>query len=177
MSRRARGEGPKAEIIRSRDRMQLLLDAVLVVAEDLDLDLDTTLHRIVQAAVGLVDARYGALGVLGPGGRISRFINVGLDDETRATMGPLPEGKGLLGQLILDPRPLRLADLGAHEASVGFPPNHPPMRSFLGVPVRVRDALFGNLRGDGCAGAGAVLRPLVDPTAWRRQGGGDHAGP
>ena len=63
---------------------------------------------------------------------------MGIDDETRAGMGPLPEGKGLLGQLIVDPRPLRLADLSAHQASVGFPPNHPPMRSFLGVPVRVR---------------------------------------
>ncbi|WP_250556193.1 sensor histidine kinase [Pseudonocardia lacus] len=131
------------EVMRTRDRMQRLLDAVLVVAEDLDLD--TTLHRIVEAAVDLVDARYGALGVLGPGGGLSRFLHVGLDEQTRARMGPLPEGKGLLGQLILHPHPLRLPDLGAHEASVGFPENHPPMRSFLGVPIRVRDSVFGNL--------------------------------
>ena len=132
-----------AEIVATRDRMQRLLDAVLAVATGLQLE--STLRSIVQAAVDLVDARYGALGVLAPNGRISRFVHVGIDDETRAEMGPLPEGKGLLGQLIIDPRPLRLADLSAHPASVGFPPNHPPMRSFLGVPVRVRDVVFGNL--------------------------------
>ena len=132
-----------AEIVATRDRMQRLLDAVLAVATGLQLE--STLRSIVQAAVELVDARYGALGVLAPNGRISRFVHVGIDDETRAAMGPLPEGKGLLGQLIVDPRPLRLVDLSAHQASVGFPPNHPPMRSFLGVPVRVGDAVFGNL--------------------------------
>lgn len=131
------------EITHVQDRMQGLLDAVLAVASDLDLD--TTLRRIVQAAVDLVDARYAALGVLAPDGTIARFLHVGVDERTRAGMGHLPEGKGILGQLIIDPRPLRLADLGAHEASVGFPPGHPPMRSFLGVPVRVRDAVFGNL--------------------------------
>lgn len=132
-----------AEVIATRGRMQGLLDAVLAVAAGLELD--TTLRRIVEAAVDLVDARYGALGVLSPSGDIARFINVGLDDDTRARMGHLPEGKGLLGQLILGGHPLRLADLSVHEASVGFPPHHPPMRSFLGVPVRVRDAVFGNL--------------------------------
>jgi signal transduction histidine kinase len=132
-----------AEIVQIRDQMQGLLDAVLAVASGLELD--ATLRRIVRSAVDLVDARYGALGVLAPDGGISRFIYVGLDEPTRATMGPLPEGKGLLGQLILDPRPLRLADLSMHEASVGFPPNHPPMTSFVGVPVRVRDSVFGNL--------------------------------
>ncbi len=140
------------EIMATRDRMQGLLDAVLSIAEDLDLD--TTLRRIVQAAVDLVDARYGALGVLGPGGGLSRFLHVGIDEQTRAAMGRLPEGKGLLGQLILEPHPLRLDDLSAHEASVGFPPNHPPMRSFLGVPVRVRDAVFGNLYLTEKAGGG-----------------------
>ncbi|SHK74663.1 Histidine kinase-, DNA gyrase B-, and HSP90-like ATPase [Pseudonocardia thermophila] len=132
-----------AEIIATRDRMQGLLDAVLAVGAGLELD--TTLRRIVEAAAELVDARYGALGVLGPGGGISRFVYVGIDDETRAKVGRLPEGKGLLGQLIVDPHPLRLPDLSAHPASVGFPPHHPPMRTFLGVPVRVRDAVFGNL--------------------------------
>jgi signal transduction histidine kinase len=140
------------EVMTTRDRMQRLLDAMLVVGEDLDLD--TTLRRIVEAAVDLVEARYGALGVLGAGGGLSRFLYVGLDEETRAGMGHLPEGKGLLGQLILDPRPLRLDDLGAHEASVGFPANHPPMRSFLGVPVRVRDSVFGNLYLTEKAGGG-----------------------
>ncbi|TWF75146.1 histidine kinase/DNA gyrase B/HSP90-like ATPase [Pseudonocardia hierapolitana] len=132
-----------AEIVQIRDQMQGLLDSVLAVASGLELD--ATLQRIVQSAVDLVDARYGALGVLAPNGGISRFITVGLDPETRSRMGRLPEGKGLLGQLIRDPRPLRIADLGTHESSVGFPPNHPPMRSFLGVPVRVRDSVFGNL--------------------------------
>ncbi|WP_308259399.1 GAF domain-containing sensor histidine kinase [Pseudonocardia sp. H11422] len=140
------------EIIHTRDRMQGLLDAVLAVAAGLELD--TTLRRIVQAAVDLVDARYGALGVLAPSGGISRFIYIGIDDVTRARMGSLPEGKGLLGQLIIDPRPLRLADLGTHPASVGFPPNHPPMHGFLGVPIRVRDSVFGNLYLTEKAGGG-----------------------
>jgi len=141
-----------AEIVQTHDRMQGLLDAVLAVGSGLELD--ATLRRIVESAVELVDARYGALGVLAPDRGLSRFIYVGIDEATRAEMGPLPEGKGLLGQLILDPRPLRLADLGAHEASVGFPPNHPPMRRFLGVPVRVRDAVFGNLYMTEKAGGG-----------------------
>ncbi|MDT0352857.1 sensor histidine kinase [Pseudonocardia charpentierae] len=132
-----------AEVVATRGRMQGLLDAVLAVASGLELE--ATLRRIVQAAVDLVDARYGALGVLGPTGGISRFIHVGLDDATRARMGRLPEGKGLLGQLIFGERPLRLPDLSRHDASVGFPPHHPPMRTFLGVPVRVGDAVFGNL--------------------------------
>ncbi|MCW0214361.1 MAG: GAF domain-containing sensor histidine kinase [Pseudonocardia sp.] len=131
------------QIVAARDRMQGLLDAVLAVAAGLELE--TTLTRIVRAAVDLVDARYGALGVLAPNGSIARFIDVGLDPHVRAALGRPPEGKGLLGQLIIEPEPLRLADLGRHPASVGFPPNHPPMRSFLGVPVRVRDSVYGNL--------------------------------
>jgi signal transduction histidine kinase len=103
------------------------------------------LQRLVEAAVDLVQARYGALGVLGRHGGLSQFIHVGIDEPTLARMGHLPEGKGLLGQLIADPRPLRLGDLSKHEVSVGFPAHHPPMHSFLGVPVRVRDAVFGNL--------------------------------
>jgi signal transduction histidine kinase len=132
-----------AEIVNTRDRMHGLLDAVLAVGSGLELD--TTLRRIVEAAIRLVDARYGALGVLGPSGGISRFIYVGIDEETRAGMGHPPEGKGLLGELIVNPRPLRVADLATHPASVGFPPNHPPMRSFLGVPVRMRESVYGNL--------------------------------
>jgi signal transduction histidine kinase len=131
------------EIVKTRDRMHGLLDAMLAVASDLDLD--STLRRIISAAIDLVDARYCALGVLGPDDRLARFIHIGIDEETRAKMGDLPQGHGVLGQLISDPRPLRLADLSAHPASVGFPPNHPPMRTFLGAPVRVRDEVFGNL--------------------------------
>ncbi|GAA4682081.1 GAF domain-containing protein [Pseudonocardia yuanmonensis] len=131
------------QIVAARDRMQSLLDAVLAVAAGLELE--ATLRRIVQSAVDLVDARYGALGVLAPDGSISRFIDVGLHPGVRETLGPPPTGKGLLGQLILEPHSLRLADLTAHPSSVGFPANHPPMHSFLGVPVRVRDSVYGNL--------------------------------
>ncbi|MBK1782835.1 GAF domain-containing sensor histidine kinase [Prauserella cavernicola] len=132
-----------AEIVKTRDRLQGLLDAVLAVATGLELD--STLQRIVQAAVDLVDAQYGALGVLSDDGGLSEFVYVGIDEPTRAEMGHLPEGRGLLGVLIDDPRPVRVADLSKHQASVGFPRNHPPMHSFLGVPVRVRDKVFGNL--------------------------------
>ncbi|MEV6235600.1 GAF domain-containing protein [Lentzea sp. NPDC051838] len=132
-----------AEIGSTRDKMQSLLDAVLAVGAGLELD--STLQRIVQAAVELVGARYGALGVLGSRHNLSQFVYVGIDPETRSHMGHLPEGKGLLGLLIKDPRAIRLHDLTEHSASVGFPPNHPPMHGFLGVPVRVRDEVFGNL--------------------------------
>ncbi|QQQ80195.1 GAF domain-containing protein [Saccharothrix sp. 6-C] len=131
------------EIGSTRDKMQGLLDAVLAVGAGLELD--STLQRIVQAAVELVGARYGALGVLGTQENLSEFVYVGIDPETRSHMGHLPEGKGLLGLLIKDPRAIRLHDLSEHPASVGFPANHPPMHSFLGVPVRVRDEVFGNL--------------------------------
>jgi signal transduction histidine kinase len=132
-----------AEIGSTRDKMQGLLDAVLAVGAGLELD--STLQRIVQAAVELVGARYGALGVLGQRDNLSQFVYVGIDPETRGKMGHLPEGKGLLGLLIKEPRAIRLHDLSEHAASVGFPANHPPMHSFLGVPVRVRDEVFGNL--------------------------------
>lgn len=128
----------------ARDREHELLEAVVGVAGDLDLP--TVLRRIVEAAATLVDARYGALGVVGDDGeRLSQFVAVGIDGDLASTIGEFPEGHGLLGQLIHDPRPLRLDDLGAHASSSGFPPDHPAMRSFLGVPVRVRDAVFGNL--------------------------------
>ncbi|GLZ36674.1 GAF domain-containing protein [Actinokineospora sp. NBRC 105648] len=130
------------ELMRTRDSLQGLLDAVMAVAAGLELD--STLQRIVQAAVDLVDARYGALGVLGHRG-LSRFLYEGIDAGTRAGMGHLPEGRGLLGLLIEHPEPIRLLDLAKHPASVGFPANHPPMGSFLGVPVRIRGEVFGNL--------------------------------
>jgi signal transduction histidine kinase len=130
------------EIGKTRDRLQGLLDAVVAVGAGLELA--GTLQRIVQTAVELVDARHGALGVLGDGG-LSEFVHVGIDEETRSHMGHLPEGKGLLGHLIDHPYPIRLPDLTEHPSSVGFPANHPPMRSFLGTPVRVRDEVFGNL--------------------------------
>lgn len=133
------------EIVRTRDRLQGLLDAVVAVGAGLELE--GTLNRIVHTAVELVDARYGAIGVLSPDERerLAEFVHVGIDDETRADMGDLPEGRGLLGVLIEHPHPIRVADLTEHPASVGFPANHPPMRSFLGAPIRLRDEVFGNL--------------------------------
>jgi signal transduction histidine kinase len=120
--------------------------AAAVLAAVSDSRLETTLNEIVSAAVEHVGARYGALGVLTPDGRrLDRFVIVGIDEETGERIGRPPAGKGILGLLVEDPVPLRLDDLGRHPASAGFPPNHPPMRSFLGVPVRVRDAVFGNL--------------------------------
>jgi signal transduction histidine kinase len=125
-------------------RLRELLDAVLALTSDLDAP--TVLRRIVEAAVDLVDARYGALGVLDDTGtRLAQFITVGIDDDTHTLIGALPEGHGLLGSLIVDAKPLRLPDLREHPDSFGFPPHHPPMRSFLGVPIRVRNQVFGNL--------------------------------
>jgi signal transduction histidine kinase len=128
----------------SPDRVAALFSSMIAVTEGLDLD--RTLHHIVDAAIDLVDARYGALGVLDESGEgLARFVHSGIDEDTRARIGALPRGLGLLGELIRRPEPLRLADLGAHPASVGFPDHHPPMRTFLGVPIRVRGAVFGNL--------------------------------
>src|SRR5262249_53513979 len=131
------------EIVKTRDRMHGLLDAMLAVASDLDLD--STLHRIVSAASGLVDARYGALGVLGPDDNLTRFVYTRIHEETTAKIGELPEGRGVSGLWISAPRPVGRADLPPHPASVGSPPTHPPMRTFLGAPVRVRDEVYGNL--------------------------------
>lgn len=128
----------------TRDRVHSLLEAVVSVGRELDLA--QVLRRIVEAAALLVDAEYGALGVIGPDGRtLSQFLTVGLTEKEIAEIGPLPAGHGLLGEVIHHPEPLRLTDLGAHSSSHGFPPHHPPMRTFLGVPIRVRDEVFGNL--------------------------------
>ncbi|MGW5497350.1 sensor histidine kinase [Streptomyces olivaceoviridis] len=127
----------------ARDRVHTLLDAVLVVGSDLDLEV--VLYRIVESAVALVDAQYGALGVLGEEGTIKQFVTVGMDDEAIARIGYYPRGEGILGLLIRHPEPLRLENLADHPASAGFPDGHPPMASFLGAPVRVRDQVFGNL--------------------------------
>ena len=99
----------------------------------------------MASAIRLVDAEYGALGVLGSGHHLSAFLSQGIDAETRVLIGDLPTGGGVLGQLIDQPELLRLSDLSEHPESVGFPANHPPMTSFLGTPIRVRDEIFGNL--------------------------------
>ena len=139
-------------LARAQVRVQDLLDAFLTVSTGLDLE--STLERIVQAAVSLVDARYGALGVLrSDGEELDTFVTVGMDAAGHAPLGQHPHGKGILGRLITDPRPLRLAELSSHPASVGIPAGHPPMRSFLGVPIRAHGRVFGNLylteKGDG----------------------------
>jgi signal transduction histidine kinase len=130
-------------LLGSRSRTDALLEAVLAVSSGLELA--ATLRQIVQAAITLVDAKYGALGVLGPGGMLTQFVHIGVDDETRELIGPLPTGRGVLGVVIEEAKPLRLDDISRHPMSVGFPPNHPPMRTFLGVPVRARDEVFGRL--------------------------------
>jgi len=125
------------------DRDQGLFEAVVSVAAGLELT--STLRRIIQAAVTLSDATYGALGVLGADGRVRDFIHVGMDDRTVARIGTLPTGQGVLGLLIDHPVPIRIDDISGHPAAAGFPEGHPPMGSFLGVPVRVRGRVFGNL--------------------------------
>jgi signal transduction histidine kinase len=125
-------------------RLGSLLDAVVAVSSDLDLP--EVLHRIVVAACELVDARYGALGVLGPRGEeLVEFVTHGVTEEERAAIGPLPRGHGLLGLVIRSPRAQRVARIADHPQAHGFPPGHPPMTSFLGTPVRIRDQVFGNL--------------------------------
>jgi signal transduction histidine kinase len=125
------------------DRLQRLLAAVVGVAAGLSLP--AVLHQIVESACALVGARYGALGVIGESQALVEFVHVGVDPEVVEAIGHLPEGHGILGRLIVDPRPLRLADLTTHPDLYGFPEHHPPMRSFLGVPVRIGDDVFGNL--------------------------------
>ncbi|MEV4111522.1 GAF domain-containing protein [Nonomuraea sp. NPDC049695] len=130
-------------VLATRDRVHALLEAVVSVGSDLDLE--TVLRRIVETATKLVDAGYGALGVVGLESTLLQFIPVGLSEEEIARIEHWPHGLGLLGLLIKDARPLRLRRISDHPESYGFPPGHPPMGSFLGVPVRVRDEVFGNL--------------------------------
>jgi signal transduction histidine kinase len=132
-----------SDVTASRERLRSLLDAVVSIGTDLDLH--SMLQRIVRAACGLADARYGALGVLGEAGMLVDFITHGVDAAQRARIGDLPSGHGVLGLLIDDPRPIRLNDIAEHERAHGFPSHHPVMRTFLGVPVRIRGQVFGNL--------------------------------
>ena len=132
------------QIQASRDRIRALLEAVVAVGSGLDLR--GTLSRIVVAACELVNARYGALGVLRRDGTaLSDFITHGISDEQRAAIGPIPHGHGILGLLIREPNPVRLRDIASDPRAYGFPPHHPKMHTFLGVPLRIRDEIFGNL--------------------------------
>ncbi len=130
-------------VLATRDRTHALLEAVMAVGGNLELEI--ALRQIVEAAVTLVNARYGALGIIGDGGQLAEFVPVGLDEAEIGRIHHWPEGRGLLGELITNPRTLRLPDISAHPRSYGFPAGHPPMRSFLGVPVRIRDDVYGNL--------------------------------
>src|ERR1700686_1024572 len=111
---------------RPPDRKDVLLEAGLTLASELSLPM--VLQRIVDLAAQVTDARYGALGVIGDGGELVEFVTTGLSAKQRRAIGPLPRGRGVLGLLIHQPRLVRVKDIGSHPASVGFPPNHPPMR-------------------------------------------------
>jgi signal transduction histidine kinase len=125
-------------------KLRRVLEAVLIIERDLDLP--ALLRHVVEEACSMTGARYGALGVLDDDKTaLAEFVTIGLEPDQVAKIGPLPTGKGVLGVLIAEPGPLRLSDLGDHPDSFGFPPGHPPMTSFLGVPVKVRDEVYGNL--------------------------------
>ncbi len=131
------------DVKRAQGRLRALLHAIETVTGDLSLE--AVLRNIVQAACELAGARYGALGVIGNDGLLEQFIHHGMDEQTVSRIGSLPQGKGLLGGLITDPHTIRLTHMAGDERSAGFPPDHPPMDSFLGVPIRVRGEIFGNL--------------------------------
>jgi signal transduction histidine kinase len=125
-------------------KLRRLMAAVLSI--EADLSLPVLLRHLTEEACSLVDAQYGALGVLDPSGqKLEEFITVGLTRDEESAIGPRPTGKGVLGLIISEPEPLRLDQLGEHAHSSGFPPNHPHMTTFLGVPVKVRDEVYGNL--------------------------------
>ena len=131
------------DVLATQGRLRGLLRANALVAGELSLPV--VLRQIVAAARDLVGARYAALGVLGRDGELEQFVHAGMDEKLVARIGDLPRGRGILGLLIRQPVPLRLADLSGHPASAGFPPGHPPMTGFLGVPVRIGEEVFGNL--------------------------------
>jgi signal transduction histidine kinase len=134
---------PASEAVQPDGELDALMSAV--VSMSAELDLATVLDRLVAAGCSLTGATYGALGVLAPHGGLQEFVHRGLDPTTVSRIGRLPQGRGVLGHLITIPQPLRLHELADHPSSVGFPPHHPPMHTFLGVPVRARGAVFGNL--------------------------------
>lgn len=131
------------ELAVTRDRMEQLLGVIVEIGSDLHLN--TTLHRIIVAAMKLTSARYGALAIRGPEGNLIEFIHAGFDEETVRRIGHLPVGKGVLDVSLVEGHPLRLADLTAHPAAVGFPAHHPPMHALLSVPLVTQGVLLGNL--------------------------------
>ena len=127
----------------AESRESMLFGAIMDVVAGVDLY--STLDRIVASATHLSHAKYGALGVINSEGNVEEFLHFGMDSEVVASMSHPPRGRGILGLLIAHPHPVRLDDLSQHPASFGFPEGHPPMKSFLGVPIRVRGVVFGNL--------------------------------
>jgi two-component system, NarL family, sensor histidine kinase DevS len=130
-------------VSRPQDRKDVLLEVGMTLASELSLPM--VLQRIVDLAAQVTDARYGALGVIGEGGDLVEFITTGVSAKQRRAIGPLPRGRGILGLLIREPHSVRIANIANHPKSVGFPANHPPMRSFLGAPVRAMGKVFGNI--------------------------------
>src|SRR6266571_8588678 len=126
-----------------QDRKDMLLEAGLTLASELSLPI--VLQRIVDLAAQVTDARYGALGVIGDDGTLVEFVTTGITAKQRRAIGALPTGRGILGLLIHDPRAVRIKNIADHHGSVGFPANHPPMRSFLGAPVQAMGRVFGNI--------------------------------
>jgi signal transduction histidine kinase len=127
-----------------QDRLRAVVDAAIAVTSELSIE--AVLQRIVEAATRLTGAKYAALGVIDQSGTgLENFVTTGLDEETIERIGDFPRGRGILGVLIRDAQPLRLADIGADPRAVGFPPNHPPMETFLGVPILLRSVAYGNL--------------------------------
>ncbi|WP_349866701.1 GAF domain-containing protein [Leifsonia sp. WHRI 6310E] len=131
------------KVLETQGRLRALVRANRAVVSHLELE--AVLRTIIASAVELVGARYGALGVISDGGGLEQFIHVGMDEGAVEEIGHLPEGHGLLGALIDDPRPIRIDAIAADPRSSGFPPGHPPMSAFLGVPITVRDTVYGNL--------------------------------
>ncbi len=124
--------------------LRRILDAVLLI--EADVELPVLLRHVTEEARAMTGARYAALGVLDESRtQLAEFITVGLNADQEDEIGARPTGRGVLGLLVADPEPLRLTDLSAHAGSFGFPAGHPPMKSFLGVPIKVRDEVFGNL--------------------------------
>ena len=128
---------------RPPDRKDVLLEAGLTLASELSLPM--VLQRIVDLAAQVADARYGAIGVIGDGGDLVEFVTTGLSARLHRAIGPLPQGRGILGLLISQPRAIRIANIAAHASSVGFPRHHPPMGSFLGAPVQAMGKVYGNI--------------------------------
>ena len=135
---------PTDQPTEQQDRLRVLVEAGISLASELSLD--ALLQRIVETAAELTDARYAALGVVHPSGRgLERFLTTGVDEETYAAIGQIPQGRGILGVVMRETKPLRLHDIADDPRSVGLPPNHPPMHTFLGAPILLRGVAFGNL--------------------------------